>query len=127
MKTSLFCLFLAGSALAAASLQMARADDATTPDQTAGASNGASGTTPTAEQMQRFERFKAALEALNLTDDQKAKIKQIRATVTDRKERRHEIIAILTPDQKAKLWQMIKEHREENQGGTGATTAPGGT
>ena len=48
-----------------------------------------------------------------LTDAQKDRIKQIRATVTDRKERRQQIMAVLTPDQKAKLKELIQEHRNE--------------
>jgi len=60
-----------------------------------------------------LEKLKAALAQLNLTDDQKAKIKDIFTNVTDRKERRQQIAAVLTPDQKEKLKQMIQERREQ--------------
>ena len=70
-----------------------------------------------------MEKFKAAMEKLDLTEAQKAQIKQIHATVTDKKERRQQIMAVLTPDQKQKLMEMIKEHREAAQPGT----TPSGT
>ena len=63
---------------------------------------------------QRGERLKATLAQLNLSDAQKEQIKQIFQTVTDRKERRHQISAVLTPDQKAKFKQLMEEHHKGN-------------
>jgi len=96
MKTSCLCLFLA-----ATFLLTLRADPTTS---TAAA--------PSPTQEQRLEKFQAAMEKLDLTDDQKAKIKQIRASVTDPKERREQVMAVLTPEQKEKLKQMIMERRK---------------
>jgi Spy/CpxP family protein refolding chaperone len=125
MKSFFLCLFLVGSVLTTASLRMAVADDATAP--ATGSTNASSGTAPAEGQGERFEKLKAALAQLDLSDAQKEQIKQIRATVTDRKERRQEIFAVLTPEQRTKLWQMIQEHRNQTQGGEGATAAPSGT
>ena len=108
MKFSLLCL------LCAVSLAPVLADD-TAPT---------TGSTPPSDaQGDRFAKFKAAMEKLDLTDAQKAQIKQIHATVTDKQERRKQIMAVLTPDQKQKLMQMIMEHRDAAQSGT----TPAGT
>jgi Spy/CpxP family protein refolding chaperone len=55
------------------------------------------------------------LAQLDLTDAQKAQIKQIVQGTTDKKERRQQIRAILTPDQKIKLRQLIRERRAQRQ------------
>jgi Spy/CpxP family protein refolding chaperone len=117
-------LFLVLSVASFATMPAA-ADDTTAPAQTA-PSDGSTGNNPAAgAQGQRLERLKQALAALDLTDAQKDQIKQIRASTTDRKERRQQIMAVLTPGQKARLMQMIKEHRDATQGGTSTTTANG--
>ncbi|HEV3272248.1 MAG TPA: hypothetical protein VGZ93_08725 [Candidatus Methylacidiphilales bacterium] len=112
MKISLLSLFLAGAALTAIPLQRVSADDGTTSGQTASpgdstnsAGNGAQG--------QRLERFKHVLAQLDLTDAQKAQIRQIRASVTDRKERHRDIRAVLTPEQKVKFRELLREYRNE--------------
>ena len=109
MKAPLLCLFLVAASLATVSAD-------TTPSTTGTA-------TPVDTQGQRMEKFKAALEQLGLTDAQKAQIKQIRATVTDRRERRQQIMAVLTSNQKEKLRQMIMDHRDAAAAGD----ASGGT
>jgi Spy/CpxP family protein refolding chaperone len=118
MKPFLITLFLVGIGLAALPLPMARADDGTTSNPAA-APSGPSNSAGAGDQSQRIERFKAAIEQLNLTDAQKDQIKQIRASVTDRKERREQIMNVLTPDQKAKLRDMIMAHRNNAQAGAG--------
>jgi Spy/CpxP family protein refolding chaperone len=55
------------------------------------------------------------LAQLDLTDAQKAQIKQIVQSTTDKKERRQQIRAILTPEQKMKLRQLIRERRAQRQ------------
>ena len=107
MKTSFLPLFLVGATLTIASARIGLADTAAPATANGPATNEAQGG--------RLERLKAALAELNLTDAQKAQIKQIRATVTDRRERRQQIMAVLTPEQKAKLIQMRQEHK--NGGG----------
>jgi Spy/CpxP family protein refolding chaperone len=107
MKTPFLCLLFA-----VASLVTVSADSTTTTTPATAA--------PSATQQQRAEKFKAALEKLNLTDAQKDQIKQIRASVTDRRERRQQIMAVLTPDQKEKLKEMIKERWEATQSGATA-------
>ena len=113
MKISLLPIFLIGAALMMAAPRMGLAD--TTAPATA------SGADTNSAQGARLERLKVALAELNLTDDQKAQIKHIRWTVTDREERRQQILAVLTPEQKAKLKQMIQEHRN-NSGTTPSST-----
>ncbi len=52
---------------------------------------------------------------LGLTDAQKQQIQQIRQSTTDKKERRQEIAAVLTPEQKAMIRQKIQERRTQRQ------------
>ncbi len=52
-------------------------------------------------------------------------IKQIRATVTDKTQRRQQVMAVLTPEQKQKLIQILMQYR--NSGGATAGTGFGGT
>ena len=112
MKISILPLFFVGAAFLLLSPRTALADTNTsTPtDSTTVGSNGPQG--------ERAGRWRAAFAQLNLTEAQRAQIKQIRATVTDRKERFEQIKAVLTPEQKAKLQQLIQENR------TGAGTTP---
>ena len=65
--------------------------------------------------------FDMIAKQLDLTDDQKAQIKHIRWTVTDREDRRKQILAVLTPEQKAKLKQMIREHRNGGEAAPAST------
>jgi Spy/CpxP family protein refolding chaperone len=62
----------------------------------------------------RREKLKEALAQLNLTENQQAMIRNIRASTSPGKERREQIIAVLTPDQKEKLKQMIGTWREKH-------------
>jgi Spy/CpxP family protein refolding chaperone len=117
MKTFLLTA-LAGAILATASLEIFAADDTTT---TAPASGSA---TTTGAKGQKGERWRAAFEQLSLTDEQKTRIQQIRTSVTDRKERRQQIMGVLTPDQKTKLKDLIRESRSSEQTGGTTTAAP---
>ncbi len=98
MKKILVCL-----AVLVASLPVLRADDAAP-----AACSGGSST-----QQDRMEKFMAMMQQLNLTEDQKAKIKQIRASTQAGPERREQIAAVLTAEQKEKLRELIKQHREQ--------------
>jgi Spy/CpxP family protein refolding chaperone len=80
--------------------------------QTAAGTNATSATAPS-DNGQRAEKMRAALEQLDLTDAQKQQIKQIRATTQPGKERRQQIMAVLTPDQKQKLIAMLKDYRTQ--------------
>jgi Spy/CpxP family protein refolding chaperone len=113
MKTSLLSVIFAGAVLVAPPAQMTWADDTTTSGQTAPA---------TGSQDQGPERLREAVAALDLTDAQKEQIKQIRANTPAGKERRQQILAVLTPEQKARLRQLILEHRDATQAG-GASSA----
>lgn len=86
--------------------------------QTAGATNAASSTAPSAGggNGQRAEKWKAAFEQLDLTDVQKTQIQQIRANTQAGPERRQQIMAVLTPDQKQKLIGMLKQARAAQAG-----------
>jgi Spy/CpxP family protein refolding chaperone len=84
--------------------------------QTSGSTNAPSATAPTGGDGngQRAEKMKAALEQLNLSDAQKQQIQQIRAKTQAGKERRQQIMAVLTPDQKQKLISMLQASRAEH-------------
>jgi Spy/CpxP family protein refolding chaperone len=112
MKISLLSLLLVGAAISALGAQAVFADDATTNAPASGSAVGAGN----AGNGQRGEKMREAFEQLNLTDAQRAQIKQIRASTPAGKERRQQIMAVLTPDQKAKLIAMLKEHRADAQG-----------
>ena len=120
MKIPFLSLFLVG-ALMGLPQQTALAQDDSGPTTP---STGSTNTGGTCTQGQGKGRLKAALAQLDLSDAQRQQIKQIRSTVTDRKERRQEIMALLTPDQKAKLVAMIQARRNASQGAT--TTASTG-
>lgn len=107
MKTSLLSVLIVGASLVLLSARITLAD---TPAST----SSSEAVTPPSDgsaQSQRMERFKQAMAQLDLTDAQKAQIKQIRSSVTDKQERRQQIMAVLTPDQKTKLLAMIQERR----------------
>jgi Spy/CpxP family protein refolding chaperone len=112
MKIRFLCLVLAAVAVPAV------ADETSSLSTQPSTATPATGSTAPEGQGQRMERLKAALAQLDLTDAQKEQIKQIRGSVTDRKERRQQIMAVLTPDQKAKLVAMWQAHKN----GTGAVS-----
>ncbi len=107
MKKPLLFLTLACTALSSPML-FAQSTGTTTPPAptTPSGTSGASGNTATGD---RAEKMKAALEQLDLTATQKAQIKQIRANTEPGRERRQQIMAVLTPDQKQKLIAMLKQ------------------
>jgi Spy/CpxP family protein refolding chaperone len=73
----------------------------------------AGGTTGSAE---RGGKWREAFAKLDLTEAQKQQIQQIRTSTSPGKERRQQIMAVLTPAQKEKLVAMFKAYRAE-QGG----------
>src|SRR5580658_4523065 len=105
MKT-LSPLLLCLCAVLMASFPCAVADDSTA-SQTTSTDGTNTGVTPG----QRLQRIKEVFAQLNLTDEQKQQIKQIRQTVTDKTQRRQQIMAVLTPDQKQKLRQFFQQYR----------------
>jgi Spy/CpxP family protein refolding chaperone len=113
MKISFLPLFLIGAALTAIPLQSVLADDTAAPDQTAPADGSGGG----------GHCHKGHFKGLDLTDAQKAQIKQIRATVTDEKERHQQIWAVFTPEQQAKLKAMHHHHHQDGDGDTTSTPA----
>jgi Spy/CpxP family protein refolding chaperone len=121
MKT-LSPLLLCLCAVLMAAPQFALADDgATTPTQSAPTEGGNGG----GGQAEKLQHLKDAMAQLDLTDTQKQQIKQIRATVTDKTQRRQQVMAVLTPEQKQKLIQILMQYR--NSGGATAGTGFGGT
>jgi Spy/CpxP family protein refolding chaperone len=92
-------------------------------------------TQPSGQRREAFEKFKAALEQLNLTPDQKTQIKSIvknaraqlkalKGQTGDQSQRREiikqareQIIALLTPAQKAQLKQILKSERTSSKNG----------
>jgi len=123
MKTSFLSLLLASAALTAIPAQTILAQDNSTSGPTS-LSGGSTNNGGTDEQGRRFGPFRRLLAQLDLTEAQKAQIKQIFLTVTDPKERRQEIVAVLTPEQKARLRELIKQHRENDQSGADTPSAP---
>jgi Spy/CpxP family protein refolding chaperone len=105
MKISLLSLALVFTLMSAPVVfaQSTNAPAATAPSNNAG--NG-----------QRAKKIKAALDQLDLTDSQKQQIQQIRANTQPGKERRQQIMAVLTPDQKQKLISMLQEYRTGQAG-----------
>jgi Spy/CpxP family protein refolding chaperone len=55
------------------------------------------------------------IQQLDLSDAQKAQIKQIRQSTPKGKERREAIMAILTPEQKAQLMQDFEQKKAQHQ------------
>jgi len=102
----------------------ARADDTAPAATTSGsATNSSDSGDLSSAQQERREKMKEAFQQLDLTDAQKQQMAQIRQNVTDPKERRQQIIAVLTPDQKAKLVELIKAQRDASQADSGLTNA----
>ena len=65
---------------------------------------------------QHTGKWKAVFGQLDLTDAQKSQIKQIRANTQPGPDRRQQIMAVLTPDQKQKLISLLKEYQAEQAG-----------
>ena len=114
MKNPLFCLLALGIGLATAPVSTAKADDTT--NLAAGPTDSTGGDA----QGERGERIRKAFAALDLTDAQKEQIKTIRANTQPGKDRRQQVMAVLTPEQKAKLMQMLQQYKSEKQAGAGA-------
>jgi Spy/CpxP family protein refolding chaperone len=112
MKAPLLSLILA---LAMISSPALFAQDAGSDTSSSGTSAG-SGDTSGAGNGQRGGKWKEAFQKLDLTEAQKEQIKQIRTSTSPGKERRQQIMAVLTPAQKEKLVAMIKSNRAD-QGG----------
>jgi len=126
MRTSLFYFFLASAMLTTFAIQPAAADDSTTASGQAGSSGTpANSGTDGGARAQRIERIKEAFAQLDLTDAQKDQIKQIRASVTDRRERFVQILNVLTPDQKAKLRELRRQYHSGSQSGADDSLSPG--
>jgi Spy/CpxP family protein refolding chaperone len=113
MKKSL--LFLSFALVVASAPVLFAQDDGSTnsssttaPSSRGGNSAGGNG--------QHAGKWKAVFEQLDLSDTQKAQIKQIRANTQPGKERRQQIMAVLTPDQKQKLVSLLKEYQAEQAG-----------
>lgn len=106
-------LLLGLCAMLMASPQSVLADDTDATTQTAPADGS--------NTAQRMERMKEVFAQLDLTPEQKQQIRQIRLTVTDKVQRRQEVMAVLTADQKEKLRQILQQYRAN--GGDGAPTA----
>jgi Spy/CpxP family protein refolding chaperone len=108
MKISRLTLLALGGAFVALSPVSSRADD--TSATSAGTDD---------QRTQRIERFKEMMSQLNLSDDQKEKMKQIWADTTPGRDRRQQMMAVLTDDQKAQLRAMWAKRK--------AAAADGGT
>jgi Spy/CpxP family protein refolding chaperone len=114
MKNSILWLFL-GCVITLAPALFAE-DDASSKTTDNSAVAPSDGNASTAGQGQHTGFWKQALEQLNLSDGQKQQIKQIVDNSQPGKERRQQIMAVLTPDQKQQLVSLIKEHRAEEAG-----------
>jgi len=110
MKRLLLSALLSISVLAPSGAQVL----AQTADDEMGDSSSSS-TAPTDSTGSTPGRHHHLLAQLGLSDEQKAQIKQIFQSTTDRKERRQQIKAILTPEQKMQLRQLIRERRAQRQ------------
>ena len=121
MKPLYFSFTVLGFAavLSFAGLRPALANDST-PDTS---NSSDSGTSSNPNQDARREMMKKAFAQLDLTDAQKKQMAEIHQNVSDPAERRQQIMAVLTPDQKAKLAAMIKAHREANQSSSSSGTS----
>jgi Spy/CpxP family protein refolding chaperone len=109
MMSKAFLSLLVACTLAASPALFAQDDGSATSSPSAGTGSTSGGNGPQAG------KWKAAFAQLGLTDAQKAQIKQIRASTQPGQERRQQIMAVLTPEQKVKLAAMIKES-SANQG-----------
>ncbi len=120
MKAPLLSLFLAGATLSAFPLQIARADDSGTQAASNGSSTDLSGGDDTTAAQggaatggEKRGKWREAFAQLGLSDAQKEQIKQIRASTSPGRERRQQIMGVLTPDQKEKLRQLIQNYRAQ--------------
>ena len=128
MKPSLPFSLLIGAALSIVPLQMTLADassddaffasDTGAPIESPAGTSTAPSANSGATMAQRAEQIRKIFAQLDLTDKQKEQIKQDCQTITDRKERREAIMKILTPEQKARLWQLLKERKSAAQQGS---------
>jgi len=108
MKRLLLSALLSISVLAPSGAPvLAQTSDDEMDDSSSTAPTDSTGSTP--------GRHHHLLAQLGLSDEQKAQIKQIFQSTTDRKERRQQIKAILTPEQKMQLRQLIRERRAQRQ------------
>lgn len=84
---------------------------ASSPDNSAG-----SGDTSGGGNGQRGEKWREAFAKLDLTDAQKEQVRQIRSSTSPGRERRQQIMAVLTPAQKEQLVAMIRQYRANHSG-----------
>jgi Spy/CpxP family protein refolding chaperone len=113
MKKFVFSLVLASSV---ASTPLLFAQDAASTSSPSTAAPSAGSKNPGSGNGQRAEKWKAIMEQLDLSDAQKVQIKQIRASTQPGPDRRHQIMAVLLPDQKQKLISLLKEAQAEQAG-----------
>jgi Spy/CpxP family protein refolding chaperone len=109
MKKHLLCSLLAGVLLASPSLFAQEAS----PGASTGSLSSGNGDAAAGNDGQRVGIWRAVIEKLDLTDAQKEQIKQIRASTPPGKDRRHQIMAVLTTAQKEQLLAMIKAYRAD--------------
>ena len=82
------------------------------PSDSSTAATDSSGTSPDPETGHKHgKHHHHLLSQLNLTDAQKEQIAQIRQTVTDKKERHHAIMKVLTSEQRAQLKELRKQRK----------------
>ena len=117
MKISFLPLVFMGAVLLATSPQRVLGGDLAAPAP-ATPTDGAAPST--GDGQGHAGRFRGALKSLDLSEQQKGQIKQIISSTTDKKERRHQIWAVLTPEQQAKLKALRQQHKD----GTGTASAP---
>ncbi len=86
--------------------------------QEAGSTNAPASAAP-AGGGERAGKWKAVFEQLDLSEAQKEQIKQIRASTQPGKERRQQIMAVLSPEQKQKLVSLLQEYRAGQAGQAG--------
>lgn len=113
MKKPFLFLTFACAAMSSPLLFAQDAGGANAPSSTAPADSEGNGSTGGG---QHAGKWKAVFEQLALTDTQKQQIKQIRAGTQPGKERRQQIMAVLTPDQKQKLISLLQEYRAGQAG-----------
>ncbi len=65
------------------------------------------------------------VQQLGLTDDQRQQIMQIIRNTADRQERRQQIVALLTPEQRQRLRGMMREMMQRRQGEQGGQGGQG--
>ncbi len=112
MKKPILSLFFAGAAVLATYSVYADDTGTTTPP-----SNNTTGDAPEQDGEHHGHFWREAFEQLDLTDAQKAQIKQIRDDTQPGRERRQQIMAVLTSEQRDKLKQLIEQHRAQHGDG----------